>query len=451
MDAPDKFLKLRQENPELIYDSFSVISEGSDLKVKYKFIQSEKIVFEPFIIFRDCTLQNIKNNYINAALFNIGMIEMASYYKACCSPKIVIRAGNLTSEQKEFWKKIIYRGLGEFLYTNNINTSEDSLFYLENGNGITFRPFEKALPDEVLIPVGGGKDSVVTLELLNGMKCVPLIMNPRGASVESARTAGYDNYIRIERSLDPLLLELNARGYLNGHTPFSALLAFVSAAASILYYKKYIALSNENSANEGNAFFSGIEINHQYSKSFEAERSLHEYIKKFISEDTYYFSFLRPLNELKIAELFSRHKKHFSTFRSCNAGSKENKWCLKCSKCLFTYIILSPFLEDIDLTGIFGKNMFEDKELEQVFFELCGLNGIKPFECVGTISEVNAALKKKISLYKNTSLPYLLEQYNKRTRTENTGSENSFENILQGYSTDNLLPDGFRKVLTENL
>ncbi len=447
-----QFSDLRKEYPEFIYESYSYRFERGDLFVSYKFIQSADIVFRPEIVFRNCALTDDRLNELEASIFNIGMIELVSYYKACCSPSIIIRAGILNRSQLNFWEKLIYRGLGEFLYKNHINTSEESLFTLIVQSGRTVPPSYADIKEGLIIPVGGGKDSVVSLELLSEFNGLPLVLNPREASTESIRIAGYSKYFKVERQIDPLLLELNKNGFLNGHTPFSALLALISAAAALITKKKYIVLSNENSANEGNTYFSGIEINHQYSKSFEAESSLHDYIKEFISSDLHYFSFLRPLHELTIAKLFSKYKKHFSTFKSCNAGSKENKWCLKCPKCMFTYIILSPFIPEHEMEKIFGRDLYDDKELENIFFELCGLKGIKPFECVGTVSEINAAVSNRISYYYGDSLPYLLKCYCDRIKKSDIESNlKRFDSLMTGFSNENLLPHEYEEILKSNL
>ncbi len=96
-------------------------------------------------------------------------------------------------------------------------------------------------------------------------------------------------------------------------------------------------------------------------------------------------------------------------------GSKEKewKWCGKCPKCLFVYTILSPYLYKDELVDIFGKDLFEDKELLKTFIELTGNGKTKPFECVGTFEEVNFAISMTISNLEkeNKELPYLLRYY----------------------------------------
>jgi hypothetical protein len=105
--------------------------------------------------------------------------------------------------------------------------------------------------------------------------------------------AGFDTLEQIfiiEREIDPLLLKVNAKGYLNGHTPFSAMLAFYTVLAAHLTQTRDIALSNESSANE--ATIVGTEINHQYSKSLEFERDFQDYVAHFMNDCAHYYSHL---------------------------------------------------------------------------------------------------------------------------------------------------------------
>lgn len=237
----------------------------------------------------------------------------------------------------------------------------------------------------ILIPIGGGKDSCVTAELLSEEKDnnLCLIIGGKEPSVKSAEIAGYgDKIVYVKRTIDKNLLELNKQGFLNGHTPFSSMLAFLAYLIAYLTGKKYVALSNESSANESNV--EGENINHQYSKSFEFEQDFREYADKYLNAGVEYFSMLRPLNELQIAMLFAKNEKYHKIFRSCNVGSKSTpwEWCGICPKCLFVYIILSPFLYKEKLVEIFKDDLYERKSLLNTFIELCGYGETKPFECV---------------------------------------------------------------------
>jgi ssDNA-binding Zn-finger/Zn-ribbon topoisomerase 1 len=237
-----------------------------------------------------------------------------------------------------------------------------------------------------------------------------MIINPRGATLNCAKIAGFEReqIIEVNRTIDKRLLELNAQGFLNGHTPFSAMLAFVSLLTSAITKMKHVALSNESSANESTVF--GQDVNHQYSKSLEFETDFRDYVKNYISDDFDYYSFLRPYNELQIAELFSKFPQYHSVFRSCNAGSKDDIWCNNCPKCLFAYIILSPFIEPQKMIEIFGTNLLNKENLKHEFNQLVGTEKTKPFECVGTIDEVNTALNLYIQRFPNHTSE-LIEYY----------------------------------------
>ena len=126
-----------------------------------------------------------------------------------------------------------------------------------------------------------------------------------------------------------------------------------------------------------------------------------------------YFSFLRPLSELQIAMLFSRFSAYHDVFRSCNVGSNQDIWCGHCAKCLFAYIILSPFIVPERLNRIFGKSMLDDLTLEHEFRQLLGEEETKPFECVGTVGEVRQALSMTIQRwYPSERKPALIKGVN---------------------------------------
>ena len=405
-DNQSKFDTLRREFSTFTFERQTVKCENGTLSLAFDFNLDERYHFRPTLDiparpFFDW--DNIPEAQLQTLAFQIGMTELVSYWKIACPKRVVVKPFALTESQKAFWKKLYYNGLGEFLYLNSVLVSEEELMEIVTlpidsmpSHGLRWNDMGSCVQFEerTLVPIGGGKDSVVTLECLrNEMPVIPLIVNPRGATLNCVKTAGYNEneFIIINRTLDPTMLKLNAEGYLNGHTPFSALLAFISVLVAFGSRSKYIALSNENSANESTV--PGTNINHQYSKSIEFESDFRNYVAENLSDEVQYFSFLRPLSELQIAKLFSQCEAYHSVFRSCNAGSKTDSWCGKCPKCLFTWIILSPFLSREKLTAIFGKDLMADESLRPILEELNGTAAVKPFECVGTVEEVRACLK----------------------------------------------------------
>ena len=446
----EKFLELRNKYPNFIYDGYEIIDEGEILKLVFNFNIEGLTVFNPsYEINKKYILnKNIDKDLLNYMVFHIGLIELVSYFKCTCSKNVIIKAGYINDEQIKWFKKLYYNGLGEMLYTNGIDVSEEDLMDItclcekKEINNVDYTGIGN------LIPVGGGKDSNVTLELMKeefkDNTCI--VMNPKEVHKECAKAAGYkeDDIFVIKRTLDKRLIELNDKGFLNGHTPFSSLVAFVCYFCAYLNNKKYIILSNESSANEPTVL--GTNINHQYSKSYEFENDFNNYTKKYFNIGIKYFSLLRCLNEFQISLLFSKYKKYHTVFKSCNVGSKSIpwKWCSCCAKCMFVYIILSPFLYKDDLIDIFGEDLYENKDLLNTLLELSGNSKIKPFECVGTYEEVRYALSLTIEKHKD-NLPYLLKYYKDNYKLY---TDRKFENE---FNDENNLEDKFVKIVKEEL
>lgn len=422
------FNKLRKRHSQLIYEGYNyevvsssaykTVLERGNLKIVFDFLLTPDIRFNPEIILPDVSekrMEEIGSEVLQNLVFNLGMIELISYWKAACPHEIIVKAGYLDEKQIAFWKKLLIKGLGEFFYINKIDFTQDDLveFVCQPERlQAKFAKYDEHLKDRNLVLIGGGKDSAVTLESNSkkGKEFKCLLLNPTEAAIKIAKIGGCKDPVIIQRTIDPKLIKLNEQGYLNGHTPFSAYLAFLSALAGVLYDYKNLVVSNEASANEGNVSWMGQEINHQYSKTSEFEEAFRDYSKKYLSASINYFSFLRSLGELQITETFSKMKKYHGLFRSCNSGSKQGIWCGKCPKCVSTYLLLYPFLGS-KLKEIFGKNLLADGSLIPLVHGLLRENGeVKPFECVATVGEIKTAISLGIERAKKEGqIPKLLQ------------------------------------------
>jgi len=431
-----KYEEFREKHDFFSYESFSYKIENEKVKIDFGFNLADKYYFNPQIeipLQENLNTENLSVDFLDNIIFHIGMVELISYWKAACPKKLIIKPYSFTEEQILWWKKLYFHGLGEFYYVNGINDTITNFMEIVCVGKDLPKKAKLKLSEEYIVPVGGGKDSVVSIELLKAAseKITPLIMNPRGATTECVKASSieYRDTIIINRFLDKQIIELNSKGFLNGHTPFSALLAFLTSLSAAMSSKRNVALSNESSANESTVLDSNI--NHQYSKSIEFENDFRNYMQEYISEDINYFSLLRPLSELQIVSLFSKHKQYHSVFKSCNVGSKENVWCGECSKCTFTFIMLSAFLPLEEVIAIFGKNLYEDKKLTFYLDQLCGLESTKPFECVGTTEEVNIAMQKFIKENPSNN-NYLITHYKeKSTFTYNQKATEEFMQTLE--------------------
>ena len=388
-----KFDLFREKYSKIVYKSYQIIDEDDFIKIVYHFEIPSLRIFNPYLVIskKHILNENIDSSLLNSIVFRLGLIELISYYKCVCPKTIEIEAGFIDEYEQRWFKKLFFNGLGEFFHVNDIKVSEDELFdFVITGKKIDIKDVDYNGFGN-LIPIGGGKDSNVTLELLKGYDNKCFIINPKQVHLECA---GEIESYTVKRVIDKNLIDLNSLGYLNGHTPFSAIVAFTSYLMAYLSNRKYIVLLNEGSANEPTVI--GTNINHQYSKTFEFEKDFYEYTKKYFKIDIKYFSLLRPIKEIQIAYLFTKYKKYHKIFRSCNVGSKENPWiwCANCPKCLFVFIILRAFMSEKEVTDIFGENMLDNKKMEKYFLELIGAAETKPFECIGTIEEVNYAMNR---------------------------------------------------------
>lgn len=454
----NKYEKFRAENPVFIYRSYTINETADQIEIGYSFSIPGLADFSPSWVFAKPEGITVADDLIFERMaFSLGMAEAVSYWKAVCSPEMRVECGELDSEQITWWKKLYYLGLGEFFYVNGISADSESFVNIVPVGSFSSKNESHRELGGCLVPIGGGKDSALTIETLTqaGMKCRCYAINKRCSISATVAAAGLpeDALIISQRKFDRSLIKLNNDGYLNGHTPFSSIVAFSAEITAYLNGLKYVVLSNESSANESTV--AGQDVNHQYSKSFEFEQDFHSYEEKYLRSGVYYFSFLRPLSEFQIAKMFVSHEKYLPVFRSCNLGSKVSPdiWCGECPKCLFVCLILSPFLSPSKLRSVFGKDLLNDEAMEEYFIELIGQSLHKPFECVGSIDEVNLAVSLAIEKYEanDVPLPLLFREYKDRGlyHPETIGSIN--KKYCGSFNDENLLPEEFRSILIKEM
>ena len=171
VDNSSKFNELRNKYKEFYYNSYSLSEDKNAIYLKYEFEIPNLTTFEPTIkiLKKNMNLKSIRTNYAKNMAFHIGLIELVSYWKSTCSPNVVIKCGFLNEEQKNWWKKIYFYGLGEMFYRNNINTNIQDFMNISCLLSSNLLEYDKISDNSsgYIIPIGGGKDSVVTLETLN--------------------------------------------------------------------------------------------------------------------------------------------------------------------------------------------------------------------------------------------------------------------------------------------
>ncbi len=306
-------------------------------------------------------------------------------------------SGPLAERTARMLEEIWTQGLSEFAYRNDLDLTGRVRF--PTGAAAPPAPGQAPLSRRTAVPIGGGKDSLTTLEILREAG-EPIVAFAVGSAPPIARTIAASGLpaCTVTRRLAPELLALNAAGAWNGHVPISSILAFLTPVCAILYGFDAAAFSNERSANAPTLTSAWGPVNHQYSKSLAFERLASRYIRDHVLAGFDYFSFLRPLSELAITRSFTTWLDRYPEFSSCNRNFRQDRdgatprWCLDCAKCRSTFLLLAPFNAPARLTGLFGGNLLADAAQVPHFRELLGLQGTKPFDCVAEDYEYQAAL-----------------------------------------------------------
>lgn len=317
-----------------------------------------------------------------------------SYFKLR-APFDVVSDLTLSEAEQAFVIDVYENGLGEFYARNEL--ARFGRLNLQVPLDATPRKPAVELPQRTLLPIGGGKDSLVSVELLShvGVDFSPFAVNPKGPILTSVDAIHRDP-VYVSRTLDPEMIRLGKEpGFYNGHVPSTAINSMIAALCALLFGYDQIVLSNERSASEGNVTFDGRETNHQYSKSLGFELLIADVLGNATGGALTYFSLLRPYSEARIASLFTQGNRFDAVFSSCNrnfrlTGNDGPLWCGECPKCHFVFLIFAPFMAKDRLLKIFGKNLLDEPANERSFRELAGLAGQKPWECVGEILEAAA-------------------------------------------------------------
>lgn len=390
------------------FSSYKFKPEKKRVSFSYKqeFENSKPIIFsETIILPKIPDLSHIPQGFLEKLFQGLHLVLGISYYKFYCAA-IVRHNYRLAKQEADFWNTIYKKGLGEFFYRNNLNPKISPKFSFDkNVKPITYS-LEKN--NKCLVAVSGGKDSIVSLELLKerGIDITAVFTETQKKSPlvdKILELAGAESF-KVQRFLDWQVFQEHKY---NGHIPISAIYAFLAIFYAVLYKYSYFVVSNEYSSNFGNIKYKGETINHQWSKSSEFENLFSDYVKNFISHDVRYFSLLRPFYEIRITKMFSQYKKYFPYFSSCNQNFKINKkesgglWCGQCAKCAFVFTLLSAFLPKKELLNIFKKNLYQDENLLPMFRDILGFGKMKPFDCVGTFKETLSALYLTSKKFKN--------------------------------------------------
>lgn len=321
------------------------------------------------------------------------------YYKSIAPPQVNLGVVQLAPPAFR-WASQLYRsGLAEFAYRWTIPHILD--LELSGTQGVSVESTQSRSGYRPLVAIGGGKDSVVSLEALKaaGHEPATYAVQRQTTPVLAAMMArGGGPSLTVGRTMDKEMTRLlRANKARIGHVPVTAINSLAGVAMATLYGWGPVVMSNERSADEGNLTWRGHSINHQWSKGLEAESLLRDALRYHCGLTESCFSLLRGLSELHIARLFAATTGYDELVTSCNFAFRSDdrervaRWCTRCAKCRFIFLALAPFMSRDRLVGIFDADLLSDPEQLQGYRELLGLAGHKPFECVGEVQECRVA------------------------------------------------------------
>lgn len=331
------------------------------------------------------------------ALRLLHLIAGVSYYKAAVPSEIRIDSYAIDADTAALIELIYVNGLGEFAYRNGLNLHGKINFPVSQ-QGSTNAP-KLGLREHALVAIGGGKDSLVSIEALRTLGVEQTVTWIGGSQLirACAERTGLPT-LNLGRSLAPQLFDYNREGAWNGHIPVTVLNSAIMVFAAVLLGVDQVVFSNERSASYGSVIEGTGEVNHQWSKGWACERAFGEYVQREIAADLQYYSLLRPLSELAVARQFAKTDRYDAHFSSCNRNfhilgeRPASRWCGVCPKCHFVFLALAPFMPKPRLMGIFGRNLLDDPAQTGGFDALLEYQNHKPFECVGEGRESRAAM-----------------------------------------------------------
>ncbi|MEJ7745971.1 MAG: UDP-N-acetyl-alpha-D-muramoyl-L-alanyl-L-glutamate epimerase [Luteimonas sp.] len=339
---------------------------------------------------------------VEQALRLLHLIAGVSYYKAAVPAEIRIDAYDIDDDTAALLEDIYVNGLGEFAYRNGLNLHGRVRFptgVVGGASASTSETTALGLKQHALVAIGGGKDSLVSIEALRAIGIEQTVSWIGGSQLikACAERTGLPT-LNIGRQLAPELFEYNRQGAWNGHIPVTAINSAILVLAALLHGVDQVVFSNERSASYGSLIEGTGEVNHQWSKGWAFERAFGEYVQRHIAADLNYYSLLRPLSELAVAQQFAKTGRYDAHFSSCNRNfhllgeRPANRWCGVCPKCHFVFLALAPFMPKPRLVGIFGRNLLDDPAQTVGYDSLLEYQEHKPFECVGEGKESRAAM-----------------------------------------------------------
>jgi hypothetical protein len=395
-------------------------------------------------------LSSERRRSFDEAVRMLHRIAGVSYWKVACRGTVDLGEPLPSRRDAELLTSIYRDGLAELAWRNGLEAPWWPEFPQDDSLLSTERAPDLGLADRALVPMGGGKDSLVALERTRstGLEIETVQVGQAELIRRVAEQTGLPHR-RILRRLDPALRELNEQGALNGHVPITAINAAALAVAAVLWDFRYVVFANERSADSPTLEVGGRAVNHQWAKSLAFESGFDAFIRRKVAADLRVFSLLRRDRELAVTRDFAALERYHDVFSSCNRnfhldGPRTERWCGHCPKCRFVFLALAPYRSPEQMLGMFGRDLLAEPEAIEGFAELLELDGHRPFECVGEADEARAAVNA-LAADPRWSGHVLVAELGRRARETNAPS---LEVLCRAEGPDRI-PERFHDVASD--
>lgn len=374
---------------------------------------ADQFKFSTKVFYHDLSFSRLRDKYPHQLINQVAAyIALFEGMKLCSLfPRyydISIIAEHLTKPSLELFSRIYQGVFGQHLYENDITdyTGPEIIYSgvsLKNSEPIPLLGDHKT----ILSGCGGGKDSILAMKMLQEAN-IPFASMQYSHSVYGKADLQHNLISRVLEDAQPVrnhqisiyddfldypFMQLyfpHNSGITVPETPVSI---FESLFLMLYWGYNYLNLAHEKSANVGNLFWDklGREINHQWGKSFEAEKILNQFIQENILSNFHFFSILQPIYDLRIFKNVAKYPEVLPKIHSCNV---KKPWCKKCPKCAYVWLGLMAYSQPETVNALFQLNLFDDDDLLPIFRQMLGLAEHTPFECIGEINESRLAMKK---------------------------------------------------------
>jgi hypothetical protein len=358
---------------------------------------------EQVVLPEDAALDALSASVRERLLALCAVVIGTSYFKAAPVESVKTEFG-LTPAARQMAELAYGPGLGEFYVRNDLTYPPALRIEAEAAEPVIGEPSADVDTPRAAVAFGGGKDSHVASSIIaeagaTGERFSIILADQVGARLQAMS----ETPVRlIKRRIDPRLIEISRSGEaLNGHIPITAINSTVLTLIAEAMGLNWVVFANERAASEPTMEANGHPVNHQFSKSLAFEDALRSAFAE-AGARARYFSVLRPVSELWTAHyLATRAKAALDIFASCNrnfvfAGpsvlADGQRWCGECAKCVYTSVLLAPFLTPERHAAVFQSEVLDNLSNFSVLREIAGLTDAKPWECVGERREVAAAL-----------------------------------------------------------